>query len=316
MKRRTFVKSSSWLVAATSFGVEWDDKTSLPERKFKLALAPGLIGVKANQQEAIDYALKYGYEGVSPYVTEVMKYTDSQINETVAKVKQHRLEWDSVNIPVEWRLTKTKYNEDFKGLRKFCESMGKMGATRVNTWIISSHKDLSYSENMKQTAYRLRECAKVMKDYGVRLGLEYLGMRTLLNGNHYPFISTLKECRELISTIDESNVGVVLDSFHWYCADDTLADIHTLKAEDITHVDLNDARLGFTRLTQEDGKRELPMATGVINTKDFIQGLLDIGFDGTMRTEPFNQVINDMDNDAALQLNMDAMKKAMATVGM
>lgn len=107
----------------------------------------------------------------------------------------------------------------------------------------------------------------------------------------------------------------MLDSFHWFCADDKGDDIRSLKAEDVSHVDLNDARLGFTRIEQQDGKRELPMATGVINTKEFMQGLLDIGFDGPLRTEPFNQVLNDLDNDAALKINMDAIRKAMATVG-
>ena len=174
---------------------------------------------------------------------------------------------------------------------------------------------MTYNENMRQTAYRLGECAKVMKDYGVRLGIEYLGMRTLLTAGRYPFICSLKECKELIANINESNVGVVLDSFHWFCADDKGDDIRSLKAEDVSHVDLNDARLGFTRIEQQDGKRELPMATGVINTKEFMQGLLDIGFDGPLRTEPFNQVLNDLDNDAALKINMDAIRKAMATVG-
>ena len=64
--------------------------------------------------------------------------------------------------------------------------MEKMGATRMNTWIISSHNSLSYNENMKQTASRLAECARVMEDHGIRLGLEYLGMRTLLNQFRYP----------------------------------------------------------------------------------------------------------------------------------
>lgn len=316
MDRRNFVKSSTIAVAATGLGIKTNLKNYPPERKFKLALNPGLIGVKANLQEAIDYAIKYGYEAVSPYINEAINYSEGQLADTLAKARAAKLDWDTTNIPVEYRQSKTKFNDDFKGLKKFVQTMEKMGATRLNTWIISSSRDLTYSENMKQMSYRLGECCKVMKDHGVRLGLEYLGMRTLLTANRYPFVCTLKECRELIANIDESNVGMVLDTFHWYCADDKIEDIRTLKAEEVTHVDLNDARTGFTRLEQLDGKRELPMATGVINTKDFMQGLLDIGFDGPLRTEPFNQVLNDMDNDVALKLNIESLRKAMATVGL
>jgi sugar phosphate isomerase/epimerase len=107
-----------------------------------------------------------------------------------------------------------------------------------------------------------------------------------------------------------------LDSFHWYCANDTLEDIRTLKPEDVVVVDLNDARLGLTRETQVDGKRELPMATGVINIRDFLQGLLDIGYAGPVRTEPFNQVLNEMENEEALKLNREAITKSLSTVGL
>ena len=245
-----------------------------------------------------------------------MNMNDGQLNELLSKVKANNISWDTTNIPVEWRQSKQKFTDDFKNLRKFCQVMEKMGATRMNTWIISSHNSLSYNENMKQTASRLAECARVMEDHGIRLGLEYLGMRTLLNQFRYPFISSMKECKELISNTGQTNVGMVLDSFHWYCADDKIEDIRSLKPDEITHVDFNDARTGFTRLAQEDGKRELPMATGVINAKDFLQGLLDIGFDGPLRTEPFNQVLNDMEDSAAVKLNMDALKKALATVGL
>ena len=38
------------------------------------------------------------------------------------------------------------------------------------------------------------------------------------------------------------------------------------------------------------------MATGVIPIKEFMQGLVDIGYDGPVRTEPFNQALNDLEN--------------------
>ncbi|MFN3849415.1 MAG: sugar phosphate isomerase/epimerase family protein [Spirosomataceae bacterium] len=314
MNRRHFVKTTASTLVATSAGFSAISQKP-PERKFKIALNPGIIGVKANLNEAIDYAIKYGYEAVSPYVNEVMKMSDAQIADVVAKAKSHNLGWDSTNIPVEYRQSKTRFNDEFKELKKFVQAMEKMGATRINTWIISSHNELTYNENMKQTAYRLSECAKVMKDHGVRLGLEYLGMRTLMTQFRYPFIGSLKEGKELIAEIGESNVGFVLDSFHWYCADDTIDDIRTLKPEDVVVVDINDARSGFTRVEQQDGKRELPMATGVIKIKDFMQALIDIGYDGPIRTEPFNQVLNDMEDTKALQINMDAIRKTLATVG-
>lgn len=317
MHRRKFILSST--LAMTAAGVTPFSSlfagTSV-KRKFKIALNPGIIGVKANFAQTLDYAIQYGYEAISPYTQEVMEYSPAQLKEILAKMKAHNISYDSINIPVEFRRDDATFKEGLKDLPKFCETMRKQGATRINTWIISSHRELTYNENMRQHAARLGECAKIMNDYGVRLGLEYLGMRTLVARGRYPFIGSLKEGKELIAAIGAGNVGFVLDSFHWYCANDTLEDIKSLSPADIVTVDINDARAGFKREEQMDGKRELPLATGVINLKDFLQGIIDIGYDGPVRTEPFNQALNDLENDEALQTNMAAIKKALELVDM
>jgi sugar phosphate isomerase/epimerase len=318
MKRRKFIQNTSLatlgLASLPILQLNADQDAS---RKFKISLNPGIIGVKANFSQTLDYAIQYGYEAISPFTQEVMEnYSAGQLNEILAKMKSHDISYDSINIPVEYRRDKIRFHDDFKKLRVFCEAMEKQGATRINTWIFSSHAELTYNENMKEHAYRLGECAKVMKDHGIMLGLEYLGTRPLVVGARYPFISTMKEGKELIGEIGQSNVGFVLDSFHWYCAADTLEDIRSLKPEDVIVVDINDARAGFTRETQVDGKRELPMATGVIPIKEFMQGLVDIGYDGPLRTEPFNQALNDLENEEALKVNMEAISKTLGTVGL
>ncbi|WP_339923002.1 sugar phosphate isomerase/epimerase family protein [uncultured Cyclobacterium sp.] len=318
MKRRKFLsKSSLALLSAGFLGA-----TDLPfrikqDRKFKIALNPGIIGVKANLQQTLDYAITYGYESISPFVEEVMQhYSEQELAALTAKMATHNIGYGSTNIPVEYRNDKRRFLEDFKMLEGFCKSMEIQGATRINTWIISSHKDLPYRENMKQHAFRLGECAKVMEDHGIRLGLEYLGTRPLLNQNRYPFVANMKEGQELINATGQNNVGFVLDSFHWYTANDSKEDILQLKPEDIVVVDINDARSGFTRETQRDGKRELPLATGVIDLKSFLEGLVEIGYDGPVRTEPFNQALDEMENEAALKKNKAAIIKALALVGM
>jgi sugar phosphate isomerase/epimerase len=317
MNRRKFIQSSALAATLATIPSQFLFAKQKATRKFKISLNPGIIGVKANFAETLDYAIQYGYEAISPFTQEVMdKYSDQQLNEIMAKMKAHGISYCSSNIPLEFRKDEATFKEGFQGLKKFCQTMEKQGATRMNTWIISSHNELTYNENMRQHAYRLGECAKVMDDHGIKFGLEYLGMRTMLIMNRYPFISSMKEGRELIGEIGQNNVGFVLDSFHWYCANETIEDIHSLKPEEIVVVDLNDARDGFTRETQLDGKRELPMATGVINIREFLQGLIDIGYDGPVRTEPFNQALNDLENDEALRTNMEAIRRSLALVGM
>jgi sugar phosphate isomerase/epimerase len=175
-----------------------------------------------------------------------------------------------------------------------------------------SHDELTYGKNFQQHAARLREVGRVLKDHGIRLGLEYVGTQLLLVGKRYPFVHTMAETRELIAEIDTGNVGLVLDTWHWWTAGDTEADILALRNEDVVSVDLNDAPKGIAKEQQRDNERELPAATGVIDALTFLKALVKIGYDGPARPEPFNKVLNALENDPACAATSAAMHKSVA----
>jgi sugar phosphate isomerase/epimerase len=182
----------------------------------------------------------------------------------------------------------------------------------VGTWLSPCHNSRTYLENFKLHTKRLREAASILKDHGQRLGLEYVGTKTSRERCRYPFIHCLAETKELIAEIGTGNVGLVLDSWHWWQADDTVEDLLTLRNADVVSADLNDAPSGLAKEKQLDGRRELPAATGVIDGAAFLNALQQIGFDGPVRAEPFNKVLNDLNNEDACAAAAAAMKKAFA----
>jgi sugar phosphate isomerase/epimerase len=184
----------------------------------------------------------------------------------------------------------------------------------MGTWLMSGHSSLSYVENFRQHARRLRAVAQILKDQDIRLGMEYVGTRTIWTKQRYPFIHTLKEMRDLIAEIGSGNAGVVLDCWHWWQAEDTVPDVLTLKNEDVISVDLNDAPSGVPKDQQVDGRRELPCATGVIDVGAFLKALNQIGYDGPVRAEPFNKPLKDMENEPACAATISALKRAVALV--
>ena len=50
----------------------------------------------------------------------------------------------------------------------------KAGAMRVGTRITPASDSLTYLQNFKQTSSRLQQLAAILKDHGLRLGLEYI----------------------------------------------------------------------------------------------------------------------------------------------
>jgi sugar phosphate isomerase/epimerase len=283
--------------------------------KFTMDLRCGSIGVRADQMSAIELAHKYGFQSVTPEPAYLAKASDEVKEQLLGDMKQLKLVWGAAGLPVDFRRDDATHTEGIKKLPRLAKALQSVGVTRVGTWIRPSHDELTFVANFRQHTARLKSCATILADHGLRLGLEYVGPKTSWAAKRHSFIHTLAETKDLIAEIGLDNVGLVLDSWHWYTAHETIDDLRTLKNEDVVACDLNDAPDGVPVDEQMDNRRELPAATGVIDLKGFLGVLIDIGYDGPIRAEPFNQALNQLDNDAAVAATAIAMRKAFALVG-
>ncbi|MDB4491526.1 sugar phosphate isomerase/epimerase [bacterium] len=281
-------------------------------RKWTLNLVGGAIGVNVGQKEIIALAQKYGFESVEARPRELAAMETAAIQEVAASVKDAGLQWGAAGLPVDFRKDKETFKHQLRNLPKMAKALQMAGVDRVSTWIMPTHAERTYMENFELHSNRLRRVAEILKDYGQRLGMEYVGTQTLLIRDRYPFLHTLAETLELMDSIATGNVGVVLDSWHWWTSGDSLEQIQKLKGEDVILVDANDAPKGVAREDQLDNNRQLPASTGVIPIKDFLQALTAIGYDGPVRAEPFNQTLSDLGNDTACQATIDSLKKVVA----
>jgi sugar phosphate isomerase/epimerase len=308
--RRSFIA----LTSLAAVGAALPGRTAeTPQTKMKTCLSPGGIGVSANQDQAIELAAKFGFDAVEPFAQHLAGPSAAQMDELLARLKAKNLAWGAAGLPVEFRRDDAAFRASLEKLPALAAGLHRAGVTRVGTWLTPSSGALTYVQNFRQHADRLRAVARVLADHGQRLGLEYVGTFRSRANAKFPFIHNLAETRELIAEIGTGNVGVVLDSWHWWQADDTEADLLALKAEDVVSVDLNDAPAGVPKREQQDGRRELPAATGVIDVAVFLRALQRIGYDGPVRAEPFNTALNDLDNEAACAATIAALKKALAT---
>lgn len=311
MNRRQFLAAASSAVLLPVLQAD-----SPPPRRMTLALTPGSIGVNVkSQKELNELAQRHRFEAVEPLTAELAALSPERLAEVLADLQSKSLVWAAAGLPVDFRGEESVFRDGLAQLPPLAAGLQRAGVTRVGTWISPSHPDLTYRVNFNQHANRLREVARILDDHGLRLGLEYVGTQLLLVGRKYPFIHTLAETRELISAIGTGQVGLVLDTWHWWTAGDSEADILALKATDVVSVDLNDAPTGREKALQRDNERELPLATGVIEVAPFLQALLRIGYDGPVRPEPFNRALNALDNEAACAAASAALHRAMELIG-
>jgi sugar phosphate isomerase/epimerase len=237
------------------------------------------------------------------------------LSELLGDMQAQHIGFAAAGLPVDFRGDEARFRTGLDALPRLAAGLKRAGVDRVGTWLSPAHNELTYQENMRQHARRLREVARVLQDHGQRLGLEYVGTPSSRQNRPHPFVCSLRGLQELRGEIGAKNVGCVLDSWHWWTAGETDRDLLTLQAADVVSVDLNDAPAGISLEQQQDGKRELPCATGVIPVGAFLNALNRIGYDGPVRAEPFNKAVNDLDNDAACAAVIAALRKAMALIG-
>ncbi|MCB1123901.1 MAG: sugar phosphate isomerase/epimerase [Verrucomicrobiae bacterium] len=317
MNRRDFLKTTGVAAAATTLPSTQNLFAAHHEmkRKFTINFVGGALGIKADQKHAIELASQYGFESVEAQAPYLAGLSKGELDDILGDMAKKKITFGSSGLTVDFRKDRATFEEGLAKLPDLAKGLQRAGVTRVGTWIMPSHDELTYNENFKQHTRRLWEVARILRDHNLHLGFEYVGTTTLLIRGKYPFLHTLAETQELCSAIGTGNVGYVLDSWHWWQAGDSADAIKQLDPDSICLVDLNDAPKGVEKTQQQDGKRELPLATGVIDIKPFLEALVQIGYDGPARAEPFNQPLRDMDDDAACKATITALKKAVALVG-
>jgi sugar phosphate isomerase/epimerase len=316
LDRRAFFRTAT-AVGLSGLGVLVSGRSTAAERgkrKFTMDLRCGAIGVRADPREAIELAHRYGFESVEPSADFLAKLPDAELEELLADLKGKSLVWGAAGLPVNFRADEDRFREGLEQLPELARGLQRAGVSRVGTWISPVHSSLTYLANFQQHARRLREVARILGDHGQRFGLEYVGPKTSWTKGRYPFVHTMEETKELIAEIGRDNVGLVLDSWHWYTAEETGADLLTLAGKDVVACDLNDAPSGVPVDEQMDSSRELPAATGVIDLEAFLSALVKIGYDGPVRAEPFNKKLSALPNEEAMAATAAAMKKAFALV--
>jgi len=310
ISRRTFCRSAIAAAAALHFARPSTQASQKNNKvKFYKNLGNGHIGVKANQRQALEYAVKYGFDSITPNLGEFENKSAAEIREWAAEMKEKGVRYGSSSLPVDFRRDEDRFAKDISQLPKRASVLKQMGVERMATWITPGHMELTYLQHFELYKRRFREVAKVLKDNGIRLGLEFVGPRTSRAQYRFPFICTQLDMMELVEAIGTGNVGLLMDSWHWYTSHGTVEELLALSNKDIVHVHVNDAPTGIPVDEQVDNRRALPVTTGVIDLKGFINALEKIGYDGPVECEPFDQELRKMEDGPAMQKTIESLNR-------
>lgn len=320
MNRRNLLRatlaSTSLVGAGLPFQAIAQSPAAAPgKRKFTIDLNPGAVGIQAEPDELIELAAANGFESIQANASFLASLDAAQRKDYAETLTEKGLTWGAAGMSVDFRKDEATFRSGLKELPRLAAALHEAGATRVGTWLMPFHTELPYLANFRRHAERLGAITKILADHGLRFGLEYVGTRSLWTKGPFPFLHSMAETKELIAEVDQPTLGFVLDSWHWFTAGETAADILTLTNNDIVACDLNDAPAGIPAADLVDTSRELPAATEVIDIAPFLNALVTLGYDGPVRAEPFNKPLRALDDGPAAKATSAAIRKAFTVAG-
>jgi sugar phosphate isomerase/epimerase len=269
--------------------------------------APAL-GVQAGLAEIIDYAARYGFKGIDFSIVEAQQIAEQNGLDYVRKLfDAKQILPGSFGFPVEFRKDEAAWRDGLKALPAQAKLAADLGSLRTATWLMPAHDERDFLENFRFHVTRLRPAAEILAEYNIRLGLEFIGPRTLRAPRKHRFIYTMEGMLALAAAIDTGNVGLLLDIWHLYTSKGTTDQVRELRNQDVVVVHINDAPTGLPIDEQIDNQRALPGETGVLDIDGFLQALEAIGYDGPVTAEPFSQRVRAMQAEDAIRVTAAAV---------
>jgi sugar phosphate isomerase/epimerase len=183
--------------------------------------------------------------------------------------------------------------------------------------VLSPTGPVPKEEHRKVVRDRLAALSEVLRKSEIRLGIEFLGVQQFRVGRvggppPNPFIWTLPETVALAKD-SGSNLGVILDVWHWHHSGGTTADIVAAGKEQIVHVHVSDAKPQPPEDVR-DNQRVMP-GEGAIDLVGFFQALKKVGYTGGVSPEPLGRVPAEMSPEEGAKLALDTTLAVMKKAG-
>lgn len=183
-------------------------------------------------------------------------------------------------MPVEFRETEERFTEDLRRLDRLAAVAAQVG---IGTLYRSVPPSCDEPAGMaRQTIKRrLRSCVEVLRERGLTFAVEAVSPLHRRTQRRNPLIWTLDGALSLAEELGP-DVGVVLDSWHWHHANESVAVLQQAKGR-AKHVHIADAPAIPAEAIRDD-RRLLP-GQGVVDLHAFRSALRAIEYDGFVSLE-------------------------------
>ncbi|HLM60363.1 MAG TPA: sugar phosphate isomerase/epimerase [Pyrinomonadaceae bacterium] len=245
----------------------------------KIALN-GATTMHADLTTDIKAASQAGYELIEIWAAKLREFLKTN---TVADLKrlltENNLEPYSINS-IEHITFRSA--EDYANIKAETEELSKIAAEINCPYVVVVPGKLQQNaveeEIIQESVNVLNELADIAEKYNVGLAFEFLGQTDCS-------VQTLDLDKKIIEKVDRDNVGLVIDTFHFYAGNSSFEAIETLDPKKLFIFNINDAE-NLPKEDLTDAHRLYP-GEGILPIKEIKERFDKIGYDRMVSIEIF-----------------------------
>jgi 2-keto-myo-inositol isomerase len=172
--------------------------------------------------------------------------------------------------------------EDYAQIKAECEELCAVAEAIDCPFVVvvpgKMPENASRDEIISESVRVLNDLADIAAKHNVALAFEFLGQTDCS-------VQTLELCNEIVEQTSRPNVGLVIDTFHFYAGGSTFESIENVQPGNICIFHINDAE-DLSRETLTDAHRLYP-GEGILPIREIKRELDKIGYDRVVSIEIF-----------------------------
>jgi len=267
-----------------------------------------LVGNKAPWPDFARLAARVGYGGTDLSLAPAMKEGLDATRELLTELK---LRTAFCSLPVNATRDEDTFQKSMEALPAAAKFAAGVGCNRMVA-VVSPSSPTPKEELRKTLLARYTAVGKVLADYNVRLGFEFLGPLQFRTRAPHEFIWRMNEMLEFAKECGP-NVGLLLDAWHWHHAGATVADIVAAGKSRIVTIHVSDC----AKMAPEDVRdnQRLMPGEGIIDLVGFFRALKQIGYEDGVSPEPIGRVPPEMSAEDGAKLGLQTTLAVMRKAG-
>ncbi len=249
------------------------------------------LGVSGRQSELLEIALTNRFKGIDVDVTDLTKRAKISTVENACKYlvsavgSSAKLLIGGFEVPVRWRGSEADFQADINDLGNAAEVCKLIGATLAHTTVLASSKDLPLPENFKFHLERLSTLGRALAKHNLRLAIGFQAAAEFRPEGEFQFLHQATAILELLSGIQEKNVGLMLDTWNWHVGGGKLEQVKDLK-DRLFSVRLADVAADADLSKIAANERLLPGEGGAVDIPSYLTTLSEMEFAGPVAPYP------------------------------